>query len=351
MPLFGLIPTNPMSYSNNTRDLEQRAIFGEVSYDLTDKLTATVGGRYFEYEKNERRLREGGFAGNVPIGTGVPADLESDESDSSLKASLSYEPTEDSLVYASWSEGFRLGRPDIGVPSALCDTDNDGLVDNTDISVESTRSIGSDFLENYEIGGKVALLNRRMVLDAAVFHIDWTGLPISAIATCGNLPFGYNINAGAATSEGVELQATLLVVDGLRIDLGGGYTDAKLSKGSPGIGAEGDRLPGSPKVTANFAAQYDFLIARHNAFVRLDSLYAGSFYGDLLQSPSTLAGDYIKVDARAGISVNGISVELFVRNLTNEDAYTWRGTTASPALGYRLRPRTIGVQFGYDFSL
>jgi len=341
--------TMPMAIFDITRQLDQRAVFGEASYDLTDKLTATVGGRYFKYEKNERSLQEGGLFG-VPIGAGIANILESSESDSSVKANLSYKPTKDSLLYASWAEGFRLGRPTAGAIPALCDTDGDGLIDGTNITIESTRRINSDFLENYEIGAKFALFERRIVVDTAVYHIKWDGLPINIIIPGGVC--GFNTNAGAATSDGVEFQASLFVVEGLRLDFGAGYTNAELSKDAPAPGAqEGARLPGSPKMSANLSAQYDFNIAGYKAFVRADSFYTGKFYGDLLETPVFAAGDYIKVDARAGVAIRNFSVELFVRNLTDENAFTWRGSLfQGEEFGYRLRPRTVGIQLGYSLE-
>jgi iron complex outermembrane recepter protein len=115
-------------------------------------------------------------------------------------------------------------------------------------------------------------------------------------------------------------------------------------------------LPGTPKTTASLGAQYDFGIGMHEAFFRFDSLYAGEFYGDLMESAGTRAGDYVKLDVRAGVKFKQTSVELFVKNLTDEDAYTWRGQAGqasgivTPYFGYRLRPRTIGVQLGYSFE-
>jgi iron complex outermembrane receptor protein len=350
LPLvFGAPASDPMALFHWTRQLDQRAVFGEASYNLTDKLTATVGMRYFKYEKNERSLQEGGLFG-VPLGAGVPVNLDSSEGRSNFKANLSYKPTQDSLLYASWAQGFRLGRPSAGLLPSTCDTNGDGLVDGTSVSIESTRRIDSDFLDNYELGGKFTLFDRRMVVDTAVYHIKWDGLPVNTFAAACNLT--YTANAGGATSDGVEFQASFFVVEGLRLDFGGGYTKAELSQDAPVQGwHEGDRLPGSPKVSANLAAQYDFDVAGHKAFIRADSFYTGKFYGDLLETPALAAGDYIKVDARAGVAISNLSVELFVRNLTNEDAFTWRGTSTFPSvLGYRLRPRTVGIQLGYSFE-
>jgi iron complex outermembrane recepter protein len=351
-PATSPVGTNPMALIDIQRELDQRAVFGEVSYDLTQNLTATVGGRYFKYKKSQRDLREGGFFGR-PIGAGVPANLANDEDGSTFKAGLDYKLRKNALLYASWSEGFRLGRPAPGLPPT-CDPDGDGFLNGTNISIASTRQIDSDFLENYEIGGKFALFDSRLTLDTSVYHIKWDGLPVrSAALFCSS---AFTANAGAAESDGVELQASLLVRDGLRVDFGGGYTDARLTKDALGLlppAFKDDRLPGTPRVNANLAAQYDFDLAGHRVFVRADSLYVGSFYGDLQTSPGSKAGDYVKIDARAGMAFNALSLELFVRNLTDEDAFTWRGLTANatnPFFGYRLRPRTYGVQVAYSFE-
>jgi outer membrane receptor protein involved in Fe transport len=341
---------NPIFTTDFAREYEQRAAFGEFSYDLTETLTATVGGRYFDYDKREQTLQV--FLGQ----TFADVDLKGSEQDSNYKASLEYKPTETAMFYTAWSQGFRLGRPTPGVPPTCDVNPQDGVIDGTDISVASTRRVNSDLLDNYEIGGKFALLDRRIVVDAALYHIEWDGLPIAVTAPppCSS---GYVANAGAARSEGIEVQASFIVVKGLKVDVGGSYTEAELAEdalGLPGQPREGARLPGSPRINANLAAEYNFDVAGYEAFVRADSLYVGKFYGDLLQSPDTLAGDYIKIDARAGIAINQLGIELFARNLTNEDDFTWRGRGltpgGTPAFGYRMRPRTIGLQLSYSFE-
>jgi outer membrane receptor protein involved in Fe transport len=148
------------------------------------------------------------------------------------------------------------------------------------------------------------------------------------------------------------VQASYFVTPAVRVDLGGSRTDAKLSRDAPALGArDGTRLPGSPKANANLGLQYEFSIAGHEAFVRADSIYVGPFYGDILSNPQTKAGDYVKVDASARVAINNLSVDFFVRNLTNRDDFTFRGTVArGDFFGYRLRPRTIGLQLAYSFN-
>ena len=65
---------------------------------------------------------------------------------------------------------------------------------------------------------------------------------------------------------------------------------------------KGDRLPGSPKVNASLALQYEFGIAGQEVYVRADSTYVGSFDGTMIPSPQTEAGDYVRLDASARVA-------------------------------------------------
>ena len=343
-PATNPLRTNPMQHVQIWRYQKQTAAFGELTYDFTDRWSATVGGRYFEYDKGETALREGGAYG-VELGAGELTQVRTQDSGTSYKASLNYKPTQDLLFYASWAEGFRLGRATPGLAPAVCDIDGDGIVDGTNTTIEATKTVDSDFLDNYEVGAKVMLFDRRMAVDFSAFRIEWDGLPIRAIAPGCNL--AYVGNVGSATSSGFEVQSTIYLAEGLRLDVGAGFTRAELAEDAPGLSAiKGARLPGSPRRSANLGLQYDFDLVGTDAFVRMDSMYAGSFYGNLQETAASKAGGYYKVDFRTGVRLERTSVELFVRNLTNREDYTWRDATRA----HRLRPRTVGIQVGYHFD-
>lgn len=338
------VGTNPMHHLEMWRYVKQKAAFGELTYEFTDRWSATLGGRYFHYDKGETSIREGGSYG-VPLGGGLPVSVRTEDSGTSYKASLNFKPSDDALIYASWAEGFRLGRATPGLAPELCDLDGDGIVDGTNTSIEATKTVDSDFLDSYEVGAKVMLFDRRMALDFSAFRIEWDGLPIRDIAPgCG---LAYVGNVGSATSNGLELQSSVYLMEGLRLDFGAGFTRAELAADAPGLNAvKGARLPGSPRKSANLGFQYDFDFHGKEAFARMDTLYAGSFYGNLQETAATKAGGYYKVDVRTGIRFERTSMEIFVRNLTNREDFTWRDASRS----HRLRPRTVGVQVGYHFD-
>jgi outer membrane receptor protein involved in Fe transport len=230
-------------------------------------------------------------------------------------------------------------------------------VDGTNVSVLSTRSIDSDAVDNFELGAKFMALGRRLVLNAAVYRMDWEGLPVSQLLSGATNPscriIGFSVNAGKARSDGFEVQANFQMTPAFRIDLGGSYIDSRLQEDVPAQGFKaGNRMPGSPRSNANLGLQYDFLLGGHRGFVRMDAIYVGSFYGDLANSPVTKTADYTKVDLVARMTFNKLNVDFFVKNLTDEDAFTFRGAYSFPTgpyYGYQLRPRTIGAQLAYNF--
>ncbi len=328
------------------RDLEQNAAFGEVSWKFLPRFTLTGGVRAYEYERSIR-IDQGGPL----IGPRSSTLTKNDESGAIYRANLSFKPTENALVYAGWSQGFRLGKPQQPPPATVCDTNGDGLIDGTNATLSSAGSVESDSVDNYELGGKVAAFGRRLTLDTAIFRMDWSGLPIAVRPPCA---FTYLTGAGDARSEGMELQGSLQVIESLRVDFGGSYVNARILEDVPAQGFKaGDRLPGSPKINANLGIQRDFKMLGRVASVRADAIYVGEFFGDVLGSPTTRAGDYVKIDASARIAFDNLSLDLFVRNLTNEDAFTYRSNYGAFAVGnfygYRMRPRTVGLQIGYTF--
>ncbi|MCB2114504.1 MAG: TonB-dependent receptor [Parvularculaceae bacterium] len=338
--LPGFLGTDPTDLfgSDISFAIKQHAVFGEASLDIFDNLTATVGGRYFDYTRKDDNSQRGTLSGG-----GVEVHEESGEDGTSFKASLHYKPIRNATFYAQWAQGFRLGRPATPAPAAVCDVNNDGLLDGTSAPVDPG-IVRSDKLDSYEIGGKFNLFDQRMTLNVAAYNIEWDGIPVDlfAIPNCG---FSVTVNAGEARSRGVEVESTIHLFEGVRLDVAGSYVDAELTKDNPVLGPAGTRLPGSARIQASVGAQYDFTVATHDAYARADYSYVGPFYNDLGQTFHEV-GDYHKVNLRAGVNIDQVSIEVYATNLLNADELTY---VILPGRAYRLTPRTIGVEIGYRF--
>ncbi len=325
------------------RELKHHALFGEVSYDIMDQLTLTVGARGFDQKRQfDSELR----FNNTP---GTPTSFDANAQDISFKAGLDYKPDEDILMYALWSQGFRLGDargPALSTGLAECDADNDGFYDEFPTVSTAGGSLDSDTVDNYELGSKVTMMDRRLQVNVAAYQIDWTNIPVTFVA-CGQ---GLVLNAGVARTRGLEFDASYYAENGVSVDLAASYVDAELTGSAEqlgGLGQPGDRLPGSPKYTFNVGLQYDFEISGNEAYVRGDYAYIGGFHVDLAQERDEL-GDYGKLDLNAGIRLDRFDLSLFAHNLTNEDNLTSMSFFFAPR-GTRLRPRTVGIRLGYNF--
>ncbi len=335
--------TRILSSFFDRRTTKQKAAFGEVAWKFLPRWTLTGGVRAFSYDRSVQTDTSGPlFAGGASTGN------KTSDSGVNYRGNLSFKPADNALVYAGWSQGFRLGRPRPKPPAALCDIDGNGIADGTNISLDSVGVVESDSVDSYELGGKFSLFDRRVAVDAAAFRMDWSGLPVLSRLPC---TWTFTPNVGSAQSDGVELQANVRVADTFRIGFGGSYVHARITEDAPVAGFRaGDRLPGSPKVNANLSLQHDLQILGRAVSLRADAIYVGDYFEFVGERAFTESGDYVKVDAAARIAIDHLNVDVFVRNLTNEDAFTSRGVFFPvEQAGYRLRPRTVGLQLNYSF--
>ena len=335
---------NDLYHQNDLFSIEQTALFGELSYRFNDRFSALLGARWFDYDRRKVENQTGVFSGD-----GLFSNQRIKETGTSLKANVSYTPNDDTLFYAQWAQGFRVGQPTTPAPS-LCDSVDangnpgaDGFLDGTNIPIDSD-SVESDTLDSYEIGGKFKALNERFQANVALYYIDWNGIPVSVFAEphCG---FGVTVNAGKATIQGAELEVTYYLTEGLRLQAGLTYTDAELAKDSS-LGPKGTRLPGSSKFKSDLGLQYEFAMFQLASFARFNYSYVGGFH-DSISAEGAEAGDYSKLDVRAGTRFERVEFEIYATNLLNEDAITH--VLSDPTIAYQLRPRTIGFDMRYRF--
>ncbi len=327
-----------LAFQSSTR---QKAFFGELSYDVTDDLTVTVGTRRFSYDltSDGQTVIPGFF---YPTTDSYFVDLASSESEDSYKFNATYKLTDESLVYIQWAEGFRLGSP-LNPTSSTCDVDGDGNHD--DLGLPFLNRLNSDFTENTEIGTKFSMLDGKLNVNASIYSIDWNGIPvyIGISSPCGH---GINVNAGSANSRGAEVELTYYASDAINIDFSTSYINAELGVDVEGLGVAGSRLPGMPKANARLGVQYQFALAGYDSYLRTDMSYVGGFYNNL-EELGDQAGNYVELNVKLGTTVDNINMALFINNLTNADSYNWVDQFP-PTVSY-LRPRTFGLKMGYNF--
>ncbi len=186
------LPVSDLAYIQDYTYSEQRtAVYGELSYDLTDKLMVFGGLRWAEVDRDRQEQNTFPLTlppfGDRPAGDGSFRDVGSD-SDTIYKIGLQYDVTDDVMVYGLYSQGFRVG----GANSQRAA--NEGLVPLT---------YKGDFLNNYEIGIKSQFADGRITLNASAFTMQWDDY-LQGVSG-GFWWLGGTVNAGEAEASGVEV--------------------------------------------------------------------------------------------------------------------------------------------------
>lgn len=316
-------------------DITEQALFGEATYHLTDQISFTAGARGFD----------NAFDFEVPVSVGTlsgppTALVTQNESAVTPKFSLSYRPAEDVHLYATASQGYRLGQVNFGA-----------TVENA-----IPLTFNHDELWNYEIGLKSLLLDKRMKFNAGAFYIDWSGIQLTRLATLSNgLDRNFTDNAGNAISKGIEVELTYLPTEDWELGSAFTYTDARLDSVLDGVSlTPGSTLPGTPDISMFNYAQYSLneLPNDMTGYVRLSHRYVGESYSNIVNSDVDKSDSYHKLDLRAGVNFGQYEVAVYVDNLADEDAAAYRNTNAALGLAPRaiyLQPRTVGMTFRADF--
>ncbi|KRB86535.1 hypothetical protein ASE00_07515 [Sphingomonas sp. Root710] len=314
---------------------KELAAFGNLTTNLTDKLSVTGGIRYAH---NKQRFAQ---TGGGLLGAATPA-RKSDENVTTWLASAQYRFSPDANIYARYATGYRPGGP-----NAVANNPTTGLP-------LAQPTFEADRLKNYEVGFKGQTADRKFAIDLAGYRIDWSNIQL--VVTRNGLSLISNASGGARI-WGSELTITARPTRDITVTGAFGYTDATLTAADADLGArKGERLPDVPKFTAAVTADYALsdvsIKPRFGATVRFVSDRQTSFDASP-NSPQYDLGDYVTVDLRAGISVGGFDAQLFARNLFDVRGQLSGDARLSLAGGpvqvAVLQPRTLGVSVSKRF--
>ena len=261
------------------------------------------------------------------------------------------------MVYATAAKGFRPGGIVPTVPAAEL-LGCPAQLATLGLTTEQTHRYKSDRLWNYELGAKTAWFDNRLTVNADAFYIDWKDIQQQILLACG---FQFRTNAGAAKSEGGELEVHARPVRGLDLSSGLGYQHAVITKVGAGGAASplqpGDRVYQVPDWTANAAVTYTAPLTDSLKLVNnLTYSYVGSSksanndpFDPRTRSP------YELLDARVALAFASYEVALVGKNLTNEHANLADNRSIAVELPGRPRivtnqPITIGVEFRASFK-
>lgn len=368
-PYPGLIGGVPGVFSgfgvhhNFTQDRRSEAIYGEVNWDVRDKLTITAGLRYtwdsiklfdvsstaFDYGGVERVTLIPAFnapGAKCPGAAGCPAKLESSSSELTGRIILDYKPSDDVLVYTSYSRGYRSG--------AINGTAYASPAQLTFVAPETVNA--------YEVGLKSKLFDRRVRLNGAVFYYDYRNQQLQEII--GIVPFLRNVPRARAT--GIDLDLAARVTENLTLNAGFGWLDSKYRQLTlSGVNLAGNKFSNAPDMTFNFDADLKLFDDGKGALhLRPSAVYAGdAWLSPFNDKPSSATGavgtnaglfqpGYWLVNGRIGWEGERFSIGAYAKNLLDEH-YIVYGNDLRAAVGVdflvRGQRRTYGVDASFRF--
>ena len=325
-----------------------KAVFGELSYDITDDLNVTAGVRAYEFENslygfNGMYLWHCGAAGGRVCYENPNLDDVKKGSGESYKLNVNYTINDDAMVYGTYSEGFRAG----GVNRA---------------KLVYVPSYEPDYVTNYEFGWKISSEDKRLRFNGAVYFLDWKNVQMATLDfSISQLTIIHN--AGAARTKGAEFDLSYAASENLTLSFAASYNDAKLQKDfgrrdAEGVfsvtAAAGTPMPFVPKTQFTAIARYTDDIADFPAFAQIALSYTGKSWSSIEAASRHEQKDYTLVNLSAGIDGDDWSVGLFADNLFDTRAqisyndpgyYSVNDTSFSTN-----RPRSLGIRFGQKFQ-
>jgi len=323
-------------------DADSYAVFGQATYSLSEALRVTAGLRYSLDEKEQSRVGAGivdQVTGYVRGGGGAvgPAGYESVDDDWSKttgKLGIDYDLTDDSMLYASFSTGYKSG----GIPF-------NGVM----------QPYEPEEVTAYEVGSKNELFDGRARLNLAAFYYEYEDLQVFRLT--GDGPRAEN--AAQSTVWGIEAEFMTLVTENLRIDGSAGYLEAEYDEYTveyppPGADYSGNTLNHAPEYNLNIGGQYDTALGNGDLTVRLDYSRRGDTYFDRGNTDFDLQEAYDLFSANIRYEQDNWFIALYGKNLADEEYIT--GQLINPPFNCGCRtvgvgePRTYGVTVGLTWD-
>lgn len=334
---------------NLASEYSEIAAYGELGYEITPRWKVNVGGRVFNYKDRAiSQIRDYSFDlvnNNVDVTVKV-------KGKSYFKFNTSYDITDDALIYATVSQGFRRGGTN-GFRNV-----------GTRIVNPDVQAYKPDSTINYEAGLKGFFADRRLYLQANVYQIDWKDVQTYYSQEINFFPVNGTANGPDARSRGFEGMIRFNLTDELSVNFATAYTEAEWSSTrtvclytdgtSCRTWTKGQALGGAPKWKHNGGIRYSRdLGANTNGWISLSGRFVGAVQVDREDFPTDDVPSYpsyATFDLRGGVDFGDFDVSLWVENLTNERAQV--SQQIDRVMGARIiytAPRTYGLNLSYAF--
>ena len=321
---FGIVPSVTID-----QDVEILSGYGKLDFDLSDRMTLSVGLRYTQDEKEGDSLARVFAKTDTGLPSGVPdpvnaywsldhinslpnqlvnknTPVEQDLDEWGGNVSLSYSVNDDVMVYASYGRGFKSGAFDTRALAALQPNST------------ADEPTGPEFLDAYEVGFKSTLADGNLILNGAIYYYEWEDLQAFGVDPTGGVAF---VNLPETELKGFELEMQWAATDSLYIQGGIGYNDSELVDVGGQNAREGAPMSGAPEWSVTGLATQSFRIGENELILQGDFKWQDEFTGDLIGRAPTTVEEITLVNVRATYifgDEDQYEAALWAENITEE---------------------------------
>jgi iron complex outermembrane recepter protein len=303
-------------FAQQVQDTTAWAVFGQLEYDMSDRMVVTAGLRYSDDSKDysaERSVTPFGGA-NFPL---TFVSVSDDQVSGDL--SLNYTINNDVSIYGRYAHGFRA-------PS----------IQGRVLFSDAITTADSETLDSFEVGVKSQLMDNRLRLNVAVYTLEISDQQLTAGSGVANA--NVLINADSTTGSGVEVDAELAATENLMLSLGVSFNQTEIDDpalsvlpcgagctvldpaGSfPGsVSIDGNDLPRAPEWMYNFVARYNMPLSNGDLYFQTDWVYRSDFSMFLYDSREFHADSFLEGGLNIGYVTERWEVGVYGRNITDE---------------------------------
>jgi iron complex outermembrane recepter protein len=383
-------------YQDTVRETKQLAFFASFDFDLIPKvLTLTAGTRHFRFDNSSEgsvMSSFGCFEAGIPAGGCQSADsynlnaqnLRGSESGFKSRGNLTWHITPDTMVYYTFSQGFR--------PGGFNQNGGTEHIPGTDGQNQYIlpASYESDELTNNEIGWKTEFFDHRLQWNGAAYRENWNNVQIAFFdpGLVGNI--FYNTNGQDFLIKGLETSLVARVIAGLTVQGAAAWNNSRQTN-SPALidnnpmsanygkpitenctslpcvpvvnpfGPIGAPSANAPPIQLSARARYEWVVGPYVPWVQVGLTHTGHSFTQAGSNPTIGSGTittarlrfenpaYSTCDASIGVSKDAWYINIYGENLANSNASTFISTDQFIVAQTPLRPRVIGGEFGYKF--
>ncbi|MDQ2075077.1 TonB-dependent receptor [Marinimicrobium sp. ABcell2] len=385
----GIAGASLLNNTSSQRAFEQDsdlwALFAQVTWNVTNELNVTFGGRYTDEEKTASR-RQFHVANGQELPIGSPSDPHNtlfglfniepydtitdtrNESGFTPSVIVQYDLNPTDMVYASYTTGYKSGGFDVRSNAHPDPTVNNAFNVRTGepMPITGVFQFEEEKVTNYELGGKFSLAGGAAELNVALFQSEFTDLQTSQFDGA----FSFNVtNAAEATVRGVEVDGRWLLTHNLILSGGLAWLDFEYDRfptaqcyfgqAQPGVtrcDASGKRREFTPEWQGNLGLNHHVSLGRMGLNSTLDLIYSDDYYTAPTLDPRMRQDSYVKVNARVALQGEGDRWELALigKNLTDQAIVTHANglpiatvltqNTGTAYYAFYERPRSVALQ-------